>query len=72
MRLRSLALFGAGYVLGTRAGRERYGQIVAAAQGAGQRLGDYSEKLEQAGGAIDSISGRLNGVRDRLREYGAQ
>lgn len=39
MRLRSLALFGVGYVLGTRAGRERYAQIVAAAGQAAERLG---------------------------------
>lgn len=72
VKLRSLALFGAGYVLGTRAGRERYGQIVAAAQGAGKRLDDYSQKLEQAGGAIESLSGRLNGVRARLRDYSVE
>jgi hypothetical protein len=39
MRLGSLALFGAGYVLGARAGRERYAQIVAAAQQAAEHLG---------------------------------
>lgn len=41
MRLRTLAVFGIGYVLGTRAGRERYEQIVAAAKRAGQRLEQY-------------------------------
>ncbi len=38
MKLRSLALFGAGYVLGAKAGRERYAQIVEAAQKASQRF----------------------------------
>lgn len=38
MRLRSIALFGTGYVLGTRAGRERYAQITAAAAKAATRL----------------------------------
>ncbi len=38
MKLRSLVLFGAGYVLGARAGRERYAQIVEAAQKASQRF----------------------------------
>lgn len=44
MKLTSLALFGAGYVLGTRAGRERYEQIVAAARQASKRLEEYSAR----------------------------
>lgn len=39
MRLRSLVVFGVGYVLGTRAGRERYAQITEAAAKAAARLG---------------------------------
>ena len=38
MKLRSLAVFGVGYVLGAKAGRERYVQIVEAVQAASQRL----------------------------------
>jgi hypothetical protein len=38
MKLRSLAVFGVGYVLGAKAGRERYVQIVEAVQKASQRL----------------------------------
>ncbi|QNE18570.1 hypothetical protein F1D05_12460 [Kribbella qitaiheensis] len=38
MKLRSLAVFGAGYVLGAKAGRERYAQIVEAIQTASQRF----------------------------------
>ena len=41
MKLSRIAIFGIGYVLGTRAGRERYEQIVAAAQSASQRLENY-------------------------------
>lgn len=41
MRLRWLAVFGAGYVLGSRAGRERYAQIKAAARRAAQPLEEY-------------------------------
>jgi hypothetical protein len=41
VKLSRIAIFGVGYVLGTRAGRERYEQIVAAAQRASQRLEDY-------------------------------
>lgn len=44
MRLRSLVLFGAGYVLGTRAGRERYAQITAAAARAVERLGEVQQQ----------------------------
>ena len=39
MSIRGLVVFGAGYVLGTRAGRERYQQIVEAAGKAAQRIG---------------------------------
>lgn len=72
MRLRTLAVFGAGYIFGTRAGRERYGQIVAAAQGATKRLEDYSGKLEDFSGKMDSFSGHLNRVKTKLQDFGAQ
>ena len=42
MKLRTVALFGVGYVLGTRAGRERYAQLVALAQKASVRLDEYA------------------------------
>ena len=38
MKLTTMAVFGAGYVLGSRAGRERYAQIVEAAQRVAQRI----------------------------------
>jgi hypothetical protein len=41
MRLTSIAVFGVGYVLGTKAGRERYAQIVQAAQKTSERLASY-------------------------------
>ncbi len=44
MRMASLVMFGAGYVLGTKAGRERYAQIVKAAQMASERLDEYSAR----------------------------
>jgi hypothetical protein len=64
-----LTVFGVGYVLGTRAGRERYEQIVAAAQNASKRLEDYGRKLESVSGRIDGFSGRLDGIKARLRDY---
>ncbi|WP_211287994.1 hypothetical protein [Mumia flava] len=50
MRLRTLAFFGIGYVLGSRAGRERYEQILAAAKRAGARLEQYGDP-DGTGGA---------------------
>jgi hypothetical protein len=47
VRLRSLLVFGVGYVLGSRAGRERYEQLLAAAKRASTRLDEYGKKLEQ-------------------------
>lgn len=43
MKLVSIAIFGAGYVLGTKAGKERYEQILEAAQHASQRLETYGK-----------------------------
>jgi hypothetical protein len=43
VKLTSVALFGAGYVLGTRAGRERYAQIIQMAQKASERLDTYDQ-----------------------------
>jgi len=49
-----LAIFAVGYVIGTRAGHERYAQIVELADRASQRLEAYSERhgaRDGAGGA---------------------
>lgn len=46
MKLTAIALFGAGYVLGTRAGRERYEQLAAL----GARLAD---RLDERVAATD-------------------
>ncbi len=42
MKLKTMAVFGIGYVLGSKAGRERYEQIMAAAHLAAKRLRTYS------------------------------
>ena len=47
MRLTTLAMFGAGYVMGTKAGRERYAQIVAVAEKASKRLEEYSARQQE-------------------------
>ena len=44
MRLTTLLMFGAGYVLGSKAGRERYEEIVNVAEKASNRLAEYSAR----------------------------
>ncbi len=55
MKLTTVAVFGAGYLLGTRAGRQRYAQICElahiaggrfAGSGARRRLEEYGTRLE--------------------------
>jgi len=45
-----MAAFGIGYLLGTKAGRQRYGQIVAAATRASERLEAYSGRSANGSG----------------------
>ena len=44
MKLATAAVFATGYLLGTRAGRERYEQMVAIAERASRRLEDFSTR----------------------------
>ena len=44
MKLTTAAIFAFGYLLGARAGRERYAQIVEVAGRASQRLEDFSAR----------------------------
>ena len=44
MKLTSVALFAAGYVVGARAGRERYAQIVSIMERTSQRLDAFSSR----------------------------
>lgn len=55
-----LLVFGAGYVLGTKAGRERYNQIAALAQTAAHRF-DVSTARNKVS-ARDSWSGSRTGA----------
>jgi hypothetical protein len=80
-KLKMLVAFGAGYVLGSRAGRERYEQIVDKAQGAWrdprvqrkahQAQGMVQEKASQAGDVIAEKAGQAasqasSAVKDKL------
>ncbi|MEO8329182.1 MAG: hypothetical protein ABI586_04165 [Candidatus Nanopelagicales bacterium] len=57
MKLIGITLFGVGYVLGSKAGRERYEQIRALARAT-------SEKFEDAG-----TQSRLSAYTERLSTY---
>lgn len=78
MKLTTVAVFGVGYLLGTRAGRERYEQILELAHSAGgrfagsgarRRLEDYGARLEayaaqsRLGQPGADASGRAAGAR---------
>jgi len=57
MKLVGLTLFGAGYILGSKAGRQRYEQIRALARAATNKLGD------------PSTQSRVSAYTDRLATY---
>ena len=64
MKLRALGLLALGYVVGTRAGRERYEQIRKLAGEAAERLEAYGERgtlaarLERGSSRGDAGTGR--------------
>ena len=64
MKITTVAVFGVGYVLGSKAGRERYAQIVAGARKASKRLETYGN----GGGGSLGRSGP--GATDRTADSG--
>lgn len=60
MKLTLLCAFGIGYVLGTRAGRDRYDQIRELARDASQRLDESGVRqlLEDYGGRLETYAAR--------------
>lgn len=44
MKLARVAIFAAGYVIGAKAGRERYAQIAGVAERAAERLDEFSSR----------------------------
>ena len=76
MKLTTVAMFGAGYVLGTRAGHQRYEQLREAARrvagefdAASIRSGleTVTARLEQYAGAHDAASSNGSPARGRAR-----
>jgi hypothetical protein len=68
MKLMTLTVFGAGYVLGSKAGRQRYEQMVELARRASQGLeGSAAQERLQTYAARLEAYGRRNGVsRDEV------
>ena len=60
MRLTTVVMFGAGYVMGSKAGRERYAQIVEGVASASQRLEQFSSRRPP--GNQNHGSARADGV----------
>ena len=67
MRLTTVVVFGAGYVMGTKAGRERYAQIVTVAEKASKRLDEFSARTQADARSV--ADGR--GDRDSRRHEAA-
>lgn len=63
MKLATMAVFGVGYVLGSKAGRERYAQIKVATQQASRRLDAYGS----GGGQSSHRSGGSTGAGSAAR-----
>ena len=56
MKLGRIAVFAAGYVIGARAGRERYAQIAGAVERASLQLEEFSSR-RPPGGRVDQRTG---------------
>jgi hypothetical protein len=63
VRLATVLVFGAGYVMGTRAGEERYAQIAAVAERASKRLEEYSARHRATDDGPDRGAGRRGRAR---------
>jgi hypothetical protein len=57
MKLASVVIFAAGYVIGARAGGERYAQIAKVAERTSQRLNELSSRRRPEGDDIASGHG---------------
>lgn len=65
MKLTTVAVFGAGYLLGTRAGRERYEQLRQLAHGASGTFAASGarRRLEAYGGRLEAYAARSRAAR---------
>ena len=63
MRLTTVVVFGAGYVMGTKAGRERYAQIVTVAEKASKRLDEFSARTQADARSVADGGGQRDSRR---------
>ena len=70
MKLTTLAVFGAGYLLGTRAGRERYEQLCELAHVAGGRFGESGarRRLEEYGARLEAYAAQSRVGQSRMAQ----
>jgi hypothetical protein len=61
VRLTTVVMFGAGYVMGTKAGRERYEQIVTVAEKTSKRLEQFSARKQADARSVDGSGHRDSG-----------
>jgi hypothetical protein len=73
MKLTTVAVFGVGYLLGTRAGRQRYEQILELAQIAGGRFAasDARRRLEEYGARLEAYAAGSRMDQSRAGQPGA-
>ena len=73
MKLTTVAVFGVGYLLGTRAGRERYEQILGLACSAGGKFAasDARRRLEEYGARLEAYAAQSRLGQSRAGESGA-
>lgn len=73
MKLTTVAVFGVGYLLGTRAGRERYEQILELAHSAGGKIAasDMRQSLAEYGARLDAYAAQSRLGQARAGQSGA-
>jgi hypothetical protein len=72
VKLTTVAVFGAGYLLGTRAGRERYEQLCELAHVAGGRFAESGarRRLEEYGARLEAYAAQSRAGQSRVGRSG--
>ena len=70
MKLTTVAVFGVGYLLGTRAGRERYEQLLELAHVAGGRFAGSGarRRLEEYGARLEAYAAQSRVAQSRVAQ----
>lgn len=72
MKLTTVAVFGIGYLLGTRAGRERYEQILELTQIASGKFAESGarRRLEEYGARLEAYAAQSRAAQSREAQSG--